>query len=267
MSALTRISEVWRFREVVKNFVSQNLKVKYRRSALGFFWSLLNPLLQMAVLSTVFSLLLRGVENFSLYLLSGLLAWTFFASSLDACSVSIVSAELMIKRQYFPKLVFPLSLVLQNLVTFVLSFVVLLLILGWFIGFKVSPALLVLPLSLACLVGVVIGLGAVLAVLTVYFRDMQHLISVVLSVWFYLTPIIYPLEGEKSEGAFIPHEYRWYFKLNPMYSVMAMFQRPIYYHMWPTPSEMAVASATAIVALAIGLLIFWKSEDSLIFAL
>src|SRR6266581_2165389 len=87
----TRIAELWRFREVIKNFVSQDLKVKYRRSSLGFFWSLLNPLLQLAVLSLVFSLLFRmGKNNFTLYVLSGIIPWTFFASTVDASSMSIV---------------------------------------------------------------------------------------------------------------------------------------------------------------------------------
>src|SRR5262245_16014045 len=105
-----RLAEVWRFREVIKNFVAQDLKVKYRRSALGFFWSLLNPLLQLAVLSVVFSLMLK-MNNLTLYILSGIIPWTFFTATVDGCSMSIVSAEFMLRRQYFPKLVFPLSVV------------------------------------------------------------------------------------------------------------------------------------------------------------
>ena len=192
MQPLARVAEIWQFREVIKNFVSQDLKVRYRRSYLGFFWSLLNPLLQMLVLSTVFRLIFR-MENFSLYLLAGLVPWSFFSAAVDGCTMSIVSSEGMLRRQYFPKLIFPLSAVIQHLITFALSLFVLLLILGWPLGFRPSPALLILPLSFVCLLCVALGVGAVAAVVTVHFRDMQHLIAVFMSALFYLTPIIYPL--------------------------------------------------------------------------
>lgn len=287
MHPLVRVAEIWQFREVIKNFVAQDLKVKYRRSYLGFFWSLLNPLLQMLVLSVVFRLIFR-IENFSLYLLAGLVPWAFFSTSVDGCAMSIVSAESMLRRQYFPKLVFPLSTVLQNLVTFVLSLVVLLLVLGWPLGFHPSSALLILPVSFLCLLCVALGAGALAAVVTVYFRDMQHLITVFMSALFYLTPIIYPLEIKREappapaaaqaasqpeyykkptvQGP-VPEQYRSYFKLNPLYSIMEMFHRPIYDNMLPTPSELGAALFVATVALLGGLAVFWRYEDALIFAL
>jgi ABC-type polysaccharide/polyol phosphate export permease len=313
MESGSTLTELWRFREVLKNFVAQDLKVRYRRSFLGFFWSLLNPLLQMIVLSVVFSLIFR-MEDIALYLLAGLVPWSFFSVSVDGCSMCIVGAESMLKRQYFPKLVFPLSVVLQNLVTFVLSLGVLLLVLGWAIGFHPSPALLILPVSFACLFCVALGVGAFAAVVTVYFRDMQHLISVFMSTLFYLTPIIYPLEIKRAipdeppaartqptttdtsaaqpssaaDGAAaqpasapeyykkstvegvqgpIPHRYRFYFKLNPLYSIIEMFHRPIYDEMLPTNSELAVALGAAAVSLIGGLAVFRRFENRLIFAL
>ncbi len=260
--AASRIAEVWSFREVIKNFVSQDLKVKYRRSTLGFVWSLLNPLLQMTVISIVFSLLFRMETGYALYVLSGILPWSFFATSMDGCAMSIVSAESMIRRQYFPKLVFPLSFVLQNLITFVLSLTVLMITLGPlpFVGLKFSAALLILPLSFVCIVSVAIGLGAIVAVITVFFRDVQHLITVFLSAWFYLTPVIYPLEK-------MPHRYQYFFKLNPMFGIIEMFHRPIYYATLPTMLEMTSAILVAAVSLTVGLYVFWRYEDSLIFAL
>lgn len=258
---LVRVRELWAFREVIRNFVAQDLKVKYRRSTLGFFWSLLNPLLQLAVTSLVFSLMFK-MSNMTLYILSGLIPWTFFASTVDQCSMSIVGAESMLRRQYFPKLVFPLSIVIQNLITFVLSLLVLLILLGWRIGFHPSPALLILPLSFACILCTALGLGAIAAVMTVHFRDIQHLIAVFMSAWFYLTPIIYPLDG-----GLIPHPYRIYFKLNPVFAIIEMFHRPIYHAMLPTTPELITAVGTAIFSLVIGLTVFWRNEDSLVFAL
>lgn len=267
MATVSTLSEVWRFREVIKNFVSQDLKVKYRRSFLGFFWSLLNPLLQMAVITVVFSLIFRfPMKRYALYVLSGLVPWSFWATSVDGCCMSIVSAEVMLKRQYFPKLVFPLSVVMQNLVTFVLSLAVLLLVLAPVTGYVPSAALLILPLSFLCLVGVSLGVGMIASVATVYFRDLQHLISVALSALFYLTPIIYPLEMPDGGGP-IPHSARYYFKLNPMYSIIEMFHRPIYNGTLPTPSELAAAITFAAVTLGVGLLVFRRYENSLIFNL
>lgn len=287
MQAASSLREVWQFREVVKNFVSQDLKVKYRRSFLGFFWSLLNPLLHLTVISLVFAMLFKfDVRNYALYVLSGLIPWTFFAATIDGCSMSIIASEGMIKRQYFPKLVFPLSVMVQNLITFGLSLLALLIIIGPFSGFRLTPALFILPLSFLCIVAFAFGIGIVGSVLTVYFRDMQHLISVFMSMWFYLTPIIYPIEakqqatpaGAVSTAAIgdstdivdrgpIPQKYRIYFKMNPLYSLIEMFHRPIYDARLPTKSELAAATGTAGIALVLGLLVFRRYEDSLIFNL
>lgn len=264
---VSSIQELWQFREVIKNFVSQDLKVKYRRSALGFFWSLLNPLLHMSVITVVFSLLFRfPMSQYSLYVLSGLVPWTFWTASVDGCCMSIVGAENMIKRQYFPKLVFPFSVVTQNFVTFVLSLTVLLLILAPITGFRPNASLCILPLSFLCIIAFSLGVGLIAAVVTVYFRDMQHLISVGMSTWFYLTPIIYPLESATGEGP-IPHAYRYYFKLNPMFSIIQMFHRPIYDGRLPTTPELAGAVVVSLAALLVGMLIFKRYEDSLVFSL
>jgi len=289
MTLASDIREVWLFREVIKNFVSQDLKVKYRRSFLGFFWSLLNPLLHMAVITAVFSIMFRfPVGQYALYVLSGLVPWSFWAASIDGCCLSIVRAENMLKRQYFPKMVFPISVIMQNLVTFFLSLLVLLLILAPITGFTPSKALLILPLSFLCVVAVSLGAGLIAAVATVYFRDIQHLISVFLSAWFYLTPIIYPLEVRADQRVAptaraaidasddpsasqdigpIPHEYRRYFKLNPMFPIVQMFHRPIYDAAFPTPTETSAAVAVAVLTFGFGLAVFRRYQDSLIFSL
>lgn len=284
MQTLASLKEVWGFREVIKNFVSQDLKVRYRRSYLGFLWSLLNPLLQLLVISVVFDIIFKfQIRDYALYVLSGLIPWTFLQSTITNTSMSIVGAEGMLKRQYFPKLVFPVSVVMQELVTFVLSLVALLCILGFFIGFKLNVALLMLPISFIYILFVGLGMGAIAAVLTVYFRDIQHLIVVALSAIFYVTPIIYPIEAKKPidpkidianatesqlvDNGPIQHKYRFYFKLNPFYSVIEMFQRPIYDRRFPTRMEFLSATIVAFGSLGIGLYFFRRFEDRLIFHL
>ncbi len=262
MTIPQRIAEVWQFREVIRNFVSQDLKVKYRRSTLGFFWSLLHPLLMFIILSIVFMKLFRfDLPKYPLYILSGLLPWTFFASCVDGCSVSILSNEGYLKRQYFPKLVFPLSLVMQHLVTFVLSMFALLAIVGWFIGFHVTPALWLLPFSCLCLIATAFGLGAAVSVITVYFRDAQHLVNVAINAWFYLTPVIWPMEEMERRGV------AEYFALNPMLYILRMFRAPLHEGVLPSQSEILIASGVALGTLLVGLVLFWWREDDLIFKL
>ncbi|MFQ5425106.1 MAG: ABC transporter permease [Phycisphaerae bacterium] len=261
MAVVERVTEVWRFREVIRNFVSQDLKVKYRRSALGFLWSLLNPLLMMLVLSVVFAKLFRfGEGKYTLFLLSGTLPWTFFAATVDQCSFSILGNESYTKRQYFPKLVFPLSLVGQNLVTLVLSMFALLLAIGWFIGFQISPALAILPLSMLFLIAAALGLGAATAAVTVYFRDTQHLVQVGMTAWYFLTPIIWPMSMQ-------PESTHKYFKMNPMYFAMEMFRAPIHRAEWPSGNTILYSGLFSAGALVAGLAIFWWREDDLIFRL
>lgn len=262
MTTAARIREVWQFREVIRNFVSQDIKVKYRRSVLGFFWSLLNPLLMMIVLSVVFATIFnfRGIRHYTLYLFSAMLPWTFFATTVDGCAVSIINNESYLKRQYFPKLVFPLALLGQNLVTLLLSMVVLILTLGWFIGFQVTPALAILPLSFGCLIAFALGLGTIVAVLTVYFRDTQHLVQVGMTAWYFFTPILWPLTMQ-------PESRHVYFKMNPMYFIMEMFRAPIYRGVFPSSTAIAVACGVCGVTFLVGLFVFWNRENDLIFRL
>lgn len=263
MTVSQRVLELWRFREVIHNFVSQDLKVKYRRSSLGFLWSLLNPLLMMIVLSVVFSHLFDmrgGIKSYTLYLLSGALPWTFFAATVDGCCVSIIESEGYAKRQYFPKLVFPLSRLGQHLVTLILSMVALLAAMGWFIDFRFSWALAALPLSFLCLIAMAMGVGATVAAMTVYFRDTQHLVQVALTAFYFLTPILWPMSSQ-------PEHRHIFFELNPMYHVLELFRAPIYRAEWPSAYETFEAISGSFGALLVGLAIFWKREDDLIFRL
>lgn len=262
MTIPQRIAEVWQFREVIRNFVSQDLKVKYRRSALGFFWSLLNPLLMMIVLSVVFTTLFkfRGVQNYALYLFSGILPWTFFAATVDGCSNSIIGNEAYLKRQYFPKLVFPIAQLGQHFVTLILSMSVLIVTLGWFIGFRVTPAFAVLPLALACLVAVAMGLGALVAALTVYFRDAQHLVQVLMTAWYFYTPILWPIDMQPASRHVL-------FEINPMYSIIELFRASVFRGEWPDGPTVAAAVLASIGMMLIGFSFFWKRENDLIFRL
>jgi len=267
VSAIDRIRTLWRYRELLHLLLMQDLKLRYRRSALGFLWSLLNPLLTMLTLALVFRFLVRlEMANYALFLLSSLLPWGFFAVTLSAAPACLLQQEELIRRQPLPKLVFPLSLAASNLVNLVLSYAVLLTLLAPFLGFRPSWSLLCLPLGLLCLVAFTVGLSALLAVANVYLRDLQHIVGVVLPAWLYASPILYPLEIP-GQPPLVPEEYHLLFKLNPLYSLLQLFVRPIYWQTMPPLQDLVLAVGTSLAVLAFGLMIFWRKEDDLVFHL
>lgn len=260
MTLSGRIHELLLARGVVRNFLMEDIKIKYRRSVLGFFWSLLNPLLMLIVISVAFAALFPGTRGqYTLHLLATLLPWTCVATSLEAGCRSILASEGYIRQYRFPKLIFPMRTILFAFVELLLSLLALLPV-AWFLGLKITPALALLPVSIALLFIMLVGLGALAAVAVVYFRDAEHLISVFLRAWFYLTPILIPFEA-------IPEKYRGYFALNPMYYMLEMFDAPISRGIMPTPEVMMCAGATALVCGVLGLAVFFRMEDDLIFRL
>ena len=188
------VVELRKFWPVIQNLVTQDLRVRYHRSVLGFFWTLLNPILMMTTLALVFSQLMGSVEQgpskYAIYLFAGMVPWTFLSGCLSECSYCIITNEGLIRKIYLPKLVFPLTRVLTNLTTFVLSMGALFLLLVP-LEARFSAALLALPLAVALLALFSLGLGLILATLNTFFRDAGHLVGVILQAWYFATPIIY----------------------------------------------------------------------------
>lgn len=260
MTLSERLRELFMARGIVRNFLLEDIKVKYRRSVLGFFWSLLNPLLMLIVISLAFAALFPGTRGqYTLHLLATLLPWTCVATSLEAGCRSILASESYIRQYRFPKLIFPMRTILFAFVELLLSLIALFPV-ALFLGLRPGPELLIIPLAIVLLFILLVGLAALAAVAVVYFRDAEHLISVFLRAWFYLTPILIPFEA-------IPEKYKTYFALNPMYHMLEMFDAPISRGVLPTPEVMLVATLSAVVAALVGLAVFFKMEDHLIFRL
>lgn len=224
--------DVWRYRELLGNLVRKELKVKYKDSVLGFFWTLVRPLLQLLVYSIAIGVFLgsgRTIPQFGIYLFTGLVAWTLFTDIIGGATGSIVSNAGLVKKVYMPRELFPLSVVGASAVNFVLQLVVLV---GAYVVTWSWPAvgdLMLVPLALVALVLFATALGLVLAAANVYLRDVQYLVEVGLLLWFWMTPIVYDwtkvrdtLSGTRS----------WMFDLymaNPMTNVVLAFQRAL----WP----------------------------------
>jgi ABC-type polysaccharide/polyol phosphate export permease len=252
--------ELIRFWPVVQNMVVQELRVRYQRSMLGFLWSLLNPILMMATLTLVFSQLFPITrENYAVYLFAGMVPWGFLSGGLNDCAYCIILNEGLIRKIYVPKLIFPLSRVLINLTTFILSMAALFLILVP-MGARFSLPMLLLPAVIAIFFAFVLGLGLIVATTNTFFRDCGHLVTVFLQAWYFATPIIY----SRSD---MPARAQWRFWLNPAFPFIEMFQDIIKNGTWPYLHTFLVASAIAAVSLGVGYAAFKSNEDKFVFRL
>jgi ABC-2 type transport system permease protein/lipopolysaccharide transport system permease protein len=250
--------ELVRFWSVVQNMVVQELRVRYQRSVLGFFWTLLHPILMMTTLTLVFSRLFR-TEHYAVYLFAGMVPWNFLSGSLNDCAFCIIQNEGLIRKIYLPKLVFPLAKVLINLTTLVLSMGALFLLLKP-LGAQFSLPLLCLPAVVALFFVFALGLCLLVATANTFFRDCGHLVTVFLQAWYFATPIIY-------ETKMIPDDLRWRFWLNPAYPFVRMFQEVIRDGSWPQWTTFMVAAGIAAASLGIGYAAFKSQEDKLVFRL
>jgi ABC-2 type transport system permease protein len=227
-----RIRELIRVRELLGNLVRKEVKVKYASSALGAIWSMLNPVLYLAVFSLVFNFALKAnIPNYAVYLLSGLLAWNLFATSLGLASRSIVDNSNLVTKVYFPREVLPLASIGAAGVDFVLQLVVLAIFLAAFRYPFVGWNLVLFPLSLVALVVFTVALAMWVAALNVRYRDTQHLLTISLTLWLWLTPVIYPSGAiwDKLE-AFHIHWLKYVFLASPMTPIEMGFQRALYAH-------------------------------------
>jgi ABC-2 type transport system permease protein len=252
------IRSTFRYRELIWALALKELKLRYKRSVLGFLWALLNPALMMAVLTVVFSTILRfGIPHYAIFLLSVLMPWTFFSQSLSYAVDCIVGNGELIKKVAVPKLVFPMAAVVSNVINLLLSLIPMaLLVLAMRHPFY--GTWLYLPVPMIALILFTLGVTCFFAAANVFYRDVSHILQVVLSAWFYLTPIIYALD-------FVPAHLQWLFKLNPIIYVINGFRLAIYYGQLPHWQSIAASFFCAFAALFIGCAIFLKYEDEFVF--
>jgi ABC-2 type transport system permease protein len=250
--------ELLAYRDLVRYLVARDLKVRYRRSTLGFLWTMLQPLLTMIVLSVVFSTAFRfKIANYAVYALAGILFWNFFQQSIVTSMNSLRANAHILQKLPVPKAVFPVATVLSGIVNLVLALGPLLLIL-LLTGHPLRPSLLFLPVSILVAGVFALGAGLLLAPLAVFFSDIVELMGVVLTLVMYLTPIFYPM-------SIVPDHLRWVVRFNPVRSILEVFRDPIYFGKIPPIGHLALSLTVAIVALAIGSAVFRRSSDRIAF--
>lgn len=252
-------AELIQYWPVVQNMVSQELRVRYQRSFMGFLWTLINPLLMMTILSLVFSNLFPARENYSLFLLSGMVPWGLLSGSVVESTSCILDKESLIKKIYVPKLIFPLVRVLLNLVTTTLSLGALFLLLIP-LGARPSLPMLLLPAAMGLLFCFTLGLALFVATANTFFRDCGHLVTVFMQAWYFATPIIYGVSD-------FPEAIQWRFWLNPAFYYIEIFHNILCEGQWPAISLVATAAALATISLGIGYATFKANEDKMVFRL
>ena len=259
-----RFSELYRYRELIRNLVVRDLKVRYKNSVLGVLWSLLNPLLMTLVFTVVFTLMIPSdIPAYPVFFMCGFLPWTFFSSSVAGATGSIVGNAHLIKKVYFPREILPLSDVLSNLVNFLVALIVLF---GMLFVFQIgiTPAVLMLPLIILIQMFFVLGMAFFLSTANVFYRDTEHIFGIVLQAWFFLTPVFYPItilpESANVLGMTVDIQL-WARRLNPMASLIASY-RDILYKGQPTGLDFLFRTAVQCIGvLVIGYLVFCRHSS------
>jgi ABC-2 type transport system permease protein len=253
-TAVEELRELIRYKNLIVQMVRRDLVTRYKRSVLGVAWTMLNPLGTMLVLTIVFSQIMKQGPGFPAYILSGLLAWTFFSSSTSDAMTNLISGVVLRQRVYMPSTVFAITAIGNGLVNMVLSLVPLLLVMV-IVGVPIRWTMLFLPIPMLILACFALGIGLLLSTLAVYFRDITAMYSIILTAWMYLNPIIYPENLLKPEFSF------WLSHLNPMWEIIRIFRMPIYDGIIPTFQILWPAATVALVVLVIGWVVFTRKAD------
>jgi lipopolysaccharide transport system permease protein len=250
-----------RYRGLIQTLVVRDLKARYRGSVLGFFWSFINPLLLLLIYNFVFSTVMPGVrpadlEPYALFMFCGILPWTWFSSSLLESSSTLLSGGNLIKKVLFPAEVLPIVTVLANMAHFFLGLPILVAFLVYYRRPLDPVELLWFPVVVAVQLLLTIGLALLLSALTVHFRDLKDLLGNLLTLWFFATPIIYPISQA-------PDYMRWAMNLNPMTHLAISYQEVLFYvgphgH-WRWLMSLAVL---AVFVFLLGYFVFDRLRDS-----
>ena len=260
-----RLRELVRYRELVRNLVTSELKARYKNSVLGFVWSLLNPLGMMLVFTVVFGVLRPNhqVEKYPLFLLCGLLPWNFFSNGVMGIINSVVGNANLVKKVHFPREVLPIASVLAQLVNFLLAFIVLFVALLIFRA-QFSPWLWLLPFVILIQTCFTLGIALILSTLNVFYRDVLMVMDVIMLAWFFLTPVFYDVDQWPKTGTLLGYPVdvqRWAYILNPMASLINVY-RDLLYKGYRTNLDFFLRTTiTALIVLALGYWFFTRYSD------
>ncbi len=246
------IREIWDYRTMISSLVKRDLRGRYKGSVLGFLWTFLNPLFQLIVYTFVFSVIMRaGIEDYYLFLFVALVPWTYFSTCVGGGAGCIINQKDLVEKIYFPREVLPISYVISQLVNMLLTFIVVILVLlvsgkgvnllvWWYL-----PIIILLETLLS------FGLTLLFSAITVYFRDMQFLLSIITMAWQFLTPVMYSVD-------MVPERLRPIFYLNPMTPIIVAYRDIFYYKQAPEMQTLIMGTVMGVIMLFVGWFSFGK---------
>lgn len=251
------LANLYKYRELLKTNIQKEIRGKYKGAWLGIIWSYLNPILMLAVYTFVFSIIMKvQIENYSSYLFVGLMPWSFFTATVSQSCLSVIVNGGIIKKVYFPREIIPLSTVTANVVNFLISMII---VLGFLLisGVGISWHILFFPVVLAVQYILLLGIAFILSSITVFARDLEHIVSVILMAGFYATPIVYDLNS-------VPPRFLKFLKLNPMSSIIQSYRDILFYHRLPNMKMLGIVALASLILFAIGYKLFKHLEKSFV---
>lgn len=250
---ITLIRNLYKYRELLKTSVHKEVRGKYKGSVLGIVWSFLNPLLMVLVYSIVFPLILKvKQENYTVFLIVGLIPWTFFTSVISQGTTSILVNANLIKKVYFPREILPISVATSGLVNFLISCIIIFVFI-FASGIHLTFNIIYLPLVIIIQYLLQMGIVLITSAVNIYFRDLEYIINVILMILFYMTPIVYNLD-------LIPVNYQWVFNLNPMTHLIGAYRDILFFGLVPKFDKLFILLLLCIIGLIISYNFFRKLE-------
>ena len=244
---------LYNYREFLKTSIKKEFRGKYKKSFLGILWSFLNPLFQLLIYALVFPFILKNnVSNYTVFLIVALFPWNFFNLSIIQSAACVVTNGGIIKKVYFPREILPISTATSNLINFLISSVIVFVAL-LISGIGIHLSIIALPLIILMQYILQLGLSFILSAITVYVRDVEYLINVIMMLAFYLSPIVYSAD-------MIPAKYLPIFKINPMFHIIKYYRDILYYGKFPEMESVFILFFACIIILIVGYLIFRKLE-------
>jgi ABC-type polysaccharide/polyol phosphate export permease len=248
---ISEMKEIFQYRDLLSLLIANSLKTRYKRSVLGVFWTLLNPILTMTVLSIAFSTLFRfAIKDYPIYLLTGLIFWNFFANATMGGMKSTIVGGGLVKRIYLPRSIFSMSAIGSELMNMALSLIPLTLLILVF-GHPITPAVLFLPIAILITCLFTLGISLLISTIGIFFNDWVHIYQVLVMAWFYLTPIFYPEEIIPPHLSYILH---W----NPLRYPLGLFRDPIFLGRVPNSETILISLVVALISFLVGWWLFTR---------
>lgn len=249
--------ELYNYRELLKTNIHKEIRGKYKGSWLGVLWTFLNPLLMLAVYAFVFPYILRvNVDNYTIFMIVALIPWNFFTTAVQSGTGCVVANGAILKKVYFPREIIPISITTSQLVNFLITCLIMFIfIIVSGVGFSIH--ILLLPVLILIQYILTLGINFILSAITVFVHDVDHFVSVGLTLGFYATPIVYL-------STMLPEKFQWVLKLNPMAQLVEAYRSVLYYHQLPDFVMLGIWATASIIILVVGYIIFKKLERSFV---